>query len=221
MTVRVTVPERADFQRYTGAIRVKTGSVDDGQGRGSVNISLGAQIDVDLTVIDKEIKEFKVRRVGISDLNEGHKVGWLYFPGKINFKMLVQNTGNIDVAPSDVQFKIYDSSGTLLLEETSKIGRIKKVEPYATEEVSAFLPTRLEPGTYLVRYEVFNDDSSVQAGDISMNILPYGSLQTAGFGFIGLSVAHKLSVIAPFVGLLVLLVSIWYGLRQRKKSQLT
>ena len=89
MTVRVTVPKNAAFKQYTGNIRIKTGPTDDLVAKGAVNISLGAQIDVDITVIDKQIKDFKVRRIGISDLNEGHKVGWLFFPGKIRFEMFI------------------------------------------------------------------------------------------------------------------------------------
>ena len=93
MTVRVKVPEDADFKNYTGAIRIKTGAIDDQVGAGAVNISLGAQVDIELNVIDREIKDFRIRKINISDLNEGRKLGWLYFPGKIRFGMLLENTG--------------------------------------------------------------------------------------------------------------------------------
>jgi len=104
MQVMVQVPANADFKTYSGAIRVKTGPADDEVQSGAVNISLGAQINIDLNVIDREIKDFRVVRINISDLNEGHKLGWLYFPGKIRFGMMLENTGNVDVAPSKVAF---------------------------------------------------------------------------------------------------------------------
>lgn len=221
MTVRVKVPDDADFKQYTGALRIKTGPADDQVQGGSVNISLGAQINIDLNVIDREIKDFRVRKINISDLNEGHKLGWLYFPGKIRFGMLLENIGNVDVSPSAVNFKLYDISGTVLLEETSNKGRIKKIEPYATEEVMAYLPTRLPVGSYLVRYEIMNDDVIKQEGELNLNVLPYGTLQEAGFGFAGLSLAHKISVILPALATLALIIFLIHTSRSRRRLRKT
>lgn len=217
MKVRVTVPEDAEFKNYEGAIRVKTGTPDDAVGAGAVNISLGAQIDVELNVIDKVIKEFRVRRVGVNDLNEGHKVGWLYFPGKVNLKMLLENTGNVDIAPSRVNFRIYDVSGTVLLEETKNIGKIETIEPYATKEVIAAIPTRLPKGAYRARYEIMNDDESVYEGELNLNIVAYGTLQAAGFGFAGLSLAHKASVLLPILGLILIITLFIYTRLERRR----
>jgi len=216
MTVRITVPDDAEFKRYSGALRIKTGAIEDGEGRGAVNISLGAQIDLDLNVIDREIKDFRIRKVSMSDLNEGHSFGWLFFPGKIQFKMLTENTGNVDVSPSKVEFSVYDSSGVVLLEETRNKGRIQQIAPYATEELVANIPTKLPDGNYLVRYKIYNDDEVKQEGELSLNVLPYGTLQAAGFGFSGLSVPHKISILLPIFGLLILILTIIYALRQRR-----
>lgn len=206
MTVKVAVPDDAEFKTYKGNIRIKTGTPDGAPAGAGVNISLGAQIDVDLNVIDKEIFDFKVRKIGISDLNEGHKVGWLYFPGKIRFEMLIENIGNVPVAPTDVVFRIYDKSGNILLEETHKKGKITKVDPFMTETVFAELPTRLPQGSYLARFEIFNGDEVKLAGEVNVSILPYGTLDAAGFGFTGLSLPHKLSVIVPVLFILTVLV---------------
>lgn len=216
MTVRVQVPSDADFKEYTGAIRIKTVPTEDQLARGAVNISLGAQVDITLNVIDKEIKDFRIRRVGVSNLSEGHKFLWLYYPGKILFDMLVENTGNVNVAPSKVVFRIYDITGKVLLEETENIGRMKKILPYATEQLTAEIPTRLPAGSYLARYQIFNDDELKQEGELNMNIMPYGTVQAAGFGFIGLSLAHKLSLILPAFTVLVLLILGIYGWRSRR-----
>lgn len=217
MTVRVTVPDDAEFKTYTGAIRIKTGATDDAVGAGAVNISLGAQIDIELHVIDKIIKDFRVRKIGVSDLNEGTKVGWLYFPGKINFSMLLENTGNVDVAPSEIVFKIYDPSGTVLLEETKNKGKLSKIEPFATEDIVASIPTRLPSGAYLARYEIMNDEELKHQGELNLNILPYGTLQTAGFGFVGLSMAHKVSVLLPIFALLALILLLAHTYRERRR----
>lgn len=218
MTVRVRVPDDADFKSYAGAIRVKTGAVDDAVSSGAVNISLGAQIDLDLTVIDREIKDFRIRKIDISDLNEGHKLGWLYFPGKIRFGMYVENTGNVDVAPSKVVFNIYDITGRALLEETTNIGRIDKVEPYEAKNVTAEIPTRLPAGSYVARYQIFNEDEIKHEGEASLSILPYGTLQRAGFGFMGLSLPHKLSVVLPTLGFIALIIFLIHVIRQSRRK---
>jgi len=221
MTVRVKVPDDAEFKNYTGAIRIKTGATNDAVGAGAVNISLGAQIDIELNVIDKEIKDFLIRRIGISDLNAGHKLAWLYFPGKIRFNMLLENTGNIDVSPSRVSFRIFDATGTVLLEDVKNKGKIQKVAPYATEEVVAEIPTRLPAGTYIARYEIFNDDEVKQEGEVNVNVLPYGTLQVAGFGFLGLSLAHQISVLLPILALLALSIFTVYTLKERRLKKRT
>lgn len=202
MTVKVKVPDNAEFKEYKGNIRIKTGSPDDRVAAGAVSISLGAQVDVNLNVIDKKIVDFKVRKIGITDLNEGHKVAWLYFPGKIRFEMLIENLGNVPVAPSDVVFRIYDKSGNVFLEETHQKGDIETVDPFTTKSIFAELPTRLPAGSYLARFEIKNGDDVKMNGEVNVSILPYGTLQAAGFGFIGLSLAHKLSIIVPIVTIL-------------------
>ncbi len=216
MTVRVKVPDDAEFKNYSGAIRIKTGSIDDEVSAGAVNISLGAQVDIDLNVIDREIKDFRIRKISISDLNEGHKLAWLFFPGKIRFGMMLENTGNVDVSPSKVAFRIFDATGNVMLEEVSNKGKIEKVEPYATEEIVAEIPTRLPSGTYIARYQIFNGDEIKQEGEVNLNVLPYGTLQVAGFGFLGLSLAHQVSVILPILAFLALIIFFIHNRTSRK-----
>lgn len=216
MTVRVTVPKNADFKEYKGAIRIRT-LPDTGEvTAGAVSISLGAQVDINLNVIDKKIKDFKVRKISLPELNEGKKLAWLYFPGKINFGIYLENIGNVEISPSKVEFRIFDSTGNVLLEEAENKGKIKTVTPYAAEEVVAKIPTRLPAGNYMVRYKIFNEHEVKQEGEVSMSIRPYGTLQTAGFGFLGLSVPHKISVILPILTLIILIL---YSVFIRRKKE--
>jgi methionine-rich copper-binding protein CopC len=219
MTVRITVPEDAEFKNYEGAIRIRT-VPDDGQvTEGAVSISLGARVDIELSVIDKEIKDFRVRKVSIGELNEGHKFWWLFFPGKIRFETLLENIGNVDVSPSKVELKIYERTGTVLLDETDNIGKIDKVEPYQTETVIAEIPTRLPSGSYVAKYKIFNDDEVKQEGDLSLTILPYGTVALAGFGFAGLSIAHKISLLLPIFAFIIAVLYAVHIRRSRKKSR--
>ena len=212
MTVRINVPGDADFSNYEGKIRIRTVPEDGQVSAGAVNISLGALVDIDLQVIDREIKDFRVRKVSVGELNEGHKFLWLFFPGKVRFDMSIENTGNVDVAPSRVELRIFDRSGKVLLEETDNIGRIDELTPYATGDVMAEIPTRLPAGSYIARYQIYNDDEIKQEGDLSLSIRPYGTVQAAGFGFAGLSIPHKISVLLP---IFALIIAILYYVRAR------
>jgi len=219
MTVRIKVPSNADFKDYNGSIRIRT-LPDDGQvAPGAVSISLGALVDIDLSVIDRVIKDFRIRKISAPDLNEGSKFAWLYFPGKIRFAMLLENTGNVDISPSRVEFRIFDRAGKVLLEETQNKGKIPKVVPYGTETVIAEIPTRLEAGSYVARYTIYNDDEIKQEGDLSLNVLPNGTVQMAGFGFSGLSVPHKISVLLPIFAVLIAGLYIWHARRKRITKQ--
>jgi hypothetical protein len=220
MTVKVTVPKDADFKDYKGVIRIKTVPDDNQVSAGAVNISLGAQVDISLTVIDRVIEDFRVRKIGVSDLNEGHKVAWLYFPGKINFSMLLENTGNVDISPSKVEFRIFDFAGNVLLEEVVNNSDVEKIAPYATKEVLAEIPTRLPAGNYLARYKIYNGDEIKQEGDISLSVQPYGTLQQAGFGFSGLSVPHKISILLPILTLIILVLYFVYNRRQNRRRNI-
>lgn len=217
MTVRVTVPDNAEFKTYEGAIRIRTVPESGEVTQGAVNISLGALVDINLTVIDKKIEDFRLRRVSVEDLNEGKKFLWLFFPGKIRFDMAIENIGNVDVAPSKVDLRIYDRSGKVLLEETDNIGRVKRIKPYATETVTANIPTRLPAGSYVARYRVYNGEEVKQEGDLSMSILPAGTLDTAGFGFIGLSMAHKISILLPIFSLMIAGLYLFKVLRAKRR----
>ncbi len=218
MTVRVTVPKDAEFKDYNGVMRIKTVPDSDQIAAGAVSISLGAQVDINLSVIDKKIKDFRVRKITTSDLNEGHKLAWLYFPGKIKFGMLVENTGNVDIAPSKIEFRIFDFTGNVLLEETQNKGKIETIAPYATKDIMAQIPTRLPAGNYVARYKIYNAEEVKQEGEVSLSVLPYGTLQEAGFGFSGLSMAHKISVLLPIFIIIILVLYFIYNRRKVRSN---
>lgn len=220
MIVRVKVPKDAEFKEYKGVIRIKTLPDDNQVAAGAVSISLGAQVDITLNVIDREIKDFRVRKISVSDLNEGSKLAWLYFPGKIKFGMMIENTGNVDIAPSTVEFKIYNFSGDVLLEETKQLGKLEKIAPYATADIVAEIPTRLPAGYYIARYRILNGEEVKQEGDVNLSILKYGTLQEAGFGFSGLSLAHKISVLLPIFLVLIFILYFIYNRRTKRKGGL-
>jgi hypothetical protein len=222
MKVTVRVPDDAPYERYQGSIRVRTMSPDPASG---VSIALGAQIDVDIRVVD-EIRDFEVKRVKLSEAEEPKSFAWLEFPGKMSFTIGIQNTGNAPTAPARVQFDIYDKRGNVVLESTENTNDIEEVLPFETRDVVAYLPTRLPPGAYFVRYSIYQfDDEVKRTGELTLSVLPSGTLVGyEGYGIEGLSYRDKLTLIVP-PGLLMVLILAYLGItiirRNRKHRRRT
>jgi len=165
----VDVPKNAEFDRYVGNIRVKTSPIKL-PAAGTVSILLGGQIDVDLNVT-KEVVDFQIKGVKISDLEEGYKVWWGYIPGTIKFSMQTENLGNVKAAPSKVKFEIYSENKKDLL-ETIETSKIEKIEPFKTDWAVAELKTKLKSGSYWVQYKIFKNDEAISSGEVHLSILP-------------------------------------------------
>jgi hypothetical protein len=213
--VTVRVPDDAKLGAYNGNIRIRTSSSQI-QSTG-VSLALGAQIDVHLKVVD-EIFDFAVRRVELNEAEAGYKKWWLDFPGKINFAMYIENTGNIPAAPPKVTFQIYDVSGVQLLESTQNTNNIPTILPFATKKVYAYLPTWLPPGSYRVKFDIQKDETqSAQKGELAIGILPRGTIPGyEGYGFEGLKFTDQLSVVLP-AAILLLSTIVLVITRKRKR----
>jgi hypothetical protein len=216
MKITVHVPQNAEYKRYRGSIRIRTLSPDPASG---VSIALGAQIDVDLRVVD-EIRDFEVKRVQISETEEPRTFWWLEFPGKIQFMMGIENTGNAKTAPSKVQLDIYDRRGNVVLETIYNTNDIEEVLPFETRDVYAYLPTRLPPGAYLVKYSIFRfEDEVKRSGELTLSVLPKGTLSGySGYSFDGLSFSDKLTIIIPIAIFIFVLLFIAILIYLRKKN---
>ena len=217
--ITVKVPANAEFKEYRGAIRIRTSAAGPTPPGGGVTIALGAQIDVDLKVVDK-IYDFDVRRIRIADLEEGRTKWGLYFPGKIRFFMTIENTGNTAFGPTKVHFDVYDANMENLLESTDNTNSIEKVAPFATKEVVAELPTHLHAGLYKAKYTIYKNDDIAQQGQLSVSISPPGTVPGyEGYGFDGLSLIDKMKVVAV-IGLpllVIILLAYLFVLRRRRR----
>src|SRR3989344_3998236 len=225
MRVTMTVPDKAKFGNYKGNLRVVITPLG-GPEKGTVGIAIGAQIDVDVTVIDKKIFDFDVRGVKVEPLETGHRWWIFFFPGKIRFTMQVENTGNVPFAPTKVVFAIKDASGQEVLETTENIGKLEKVNPFQIKGVLAELPTRLSPGSYRANFKIYNHETLEQAGELNLNILPYGAIPGyEGFGFWGLTRNEQMIIAGIGLGILLalslLMWGIWRLIRRKKGAVLS
>jgi hypothetical protein len=217
--ITVKVPANAEYKEYRGAIRIRTASAGPAPVGGGVSIALGAQIDVDLKVVDK-IFDFNVRRIRLADLEEGRTKWGLYFPGKIHFFMTIENTGNTSFGPTKVHFDIYDANMENLLESVDNTNTIEKVAPFGTREIVAELPTHLGRGLYKAKYTIYKNEDISQQGQISLSISPPGTVPGyEGYGFDGLSIGDKLKVLAVLGIPLLVVIFLAYLLVLRRRRR--
>ncbi len=219
IVVSVDIPDDAEFGNYKGNIRAVISPLQ-GPHPGTVGIALGAQIDVDLNIVDRKIFDFKVRRVRLFDAEEGRKFWWMFFPGKITFSMQIQNVGNVPYSPTRVDLDIYDAKGEALLESVKNTNKIEKVQPFKTKEVVAEIPTKLKHGSYKASYKIFKGEEIAQAGQLNLSILPYGSLPGyKGYGFIGLPLRDQsIIVLASLLVLFGIIYGVWMIVRKIRRK---
>lgn len=205
LVVTVRVPEDAEYAGHTGAIRIRTSAAGSEEAGGGVSIALGAQIDVAIEVVDK-IYDFMVRKIRVTDLEEGRRKWGLYFPAKITFLMTIENTGNADFGPTKVRFQIYDADMEELLETTENTNDIEQIPAFATKEVIAELPTRLPAGRYTAKYTIYKNEEVAQENQLTLSINPIGTVPGyEGYGLGGLSLEDKMKV-AAILGIPLLLL---------------
>ena len=221
IVITVKVPANAAYKEYRGAIRVRTASSQAPVG-GGVSIALGAQIDVDLKVVDK-IYDFNVRQIRITDMEEGRVKWGLYFPGKIRFFMTIENTGNTDFGPTKVHFDIYDANQETLLESVDNTNSLEKISPFAIKEVLAELPTHLPAGSYIAKYTIYKNDQIAQQNTLNLSIAALGAVPGyEGYGFDGLSLADKFKVIGvvgvPLILLLIIILALISRRNRRRRA---
>lgn len=201
--ITVHVPPDAEYGKYEGNIRIRTAPVKNSTS-GGVSIALGAQIDVRIEVVDK-IYDLEVSRVKFANLEEGHRKWGLYFPGKIRFFMTVENTGNAPFGPTKVVLDIYDANGEVLKETVVNKNKLRRIEPFAIEEIVAEFPTHLPAGKYIAKFTIFKNDKIARQGSLTLGISPYGAIAGyEGYGWDGLSWTDRSKVIGA--GLLVLIL---------------
>lgn len=216
--ITVKVPSNAEYKEYTGSIRIRTAPSGQ-QPTGGVSIALGAQVDVDLKVVDK-IYDFEVRRIRTVDLEQGRTRFGLFFPGKIRFFMTIKNTGNTEFGPTRVRMDIYDSNVETLLEQTENTNAIERIPPFGLKEVLAELPTRLGSGSYVAKYTIYKNDAVAQQGDFTLSVAAVGAVAGyEGYGFDGLSLGDKIKVFVALglpLLLVLLLIAILISKRRRR-----
>lgn len=225
--VSVNVPSNAKLGRYAGNIQVVVSPLA-GPTPGTVGITIGAQIDVNLQVIDQKNVAFTVHRVTMSNTETGSSFLWMHFPGKVLFTMDLENTGNVAGSPDKVVFQYEAYLTEQVLETETNTNHLSSVQPFDTQQVVAEMPTYLPQGSYRVAYQIYgrDDENVIGQGTLDLSVLPPGTLTAyVGYGFWGIRWPEKLITFAVIIGILAALyglyrlIKYWFGGRGRRRPR--
>jgi len=171
MIVEVDIPEDVDYKNYEGYIYIKTSPVA-GEEKAGVSIALGARVDIDLTVTELRIVDFKIRNLRIPDSEEAFHWWKIKLLGKIKFLMNLENIGNIETAPDRAEIEVYDLSWqNLLYQGTDK--SLEKIKPFKRKDITAEFKNDLKPGQYWAIVKVFkNKEEILRQEKILLTIVP-------------------------------------------------
>lgn len=179
MIVNVDVPNEAEVGDYKGHINIRIVPKGSDESSG-VAIALGARVEIDLTVTNQAFFDFNVRKVNVPTIEtlgwpwRWPVFSWLLYRAEV--VMTIENTGNSKVSPSRVHMDVYDLAERRLIESHDDRS-LKKVEPFATEKVTARFPTKLEPGQYWAKVKIYKDKEIVQNKKIVLTVKAHGELE--------------------------------------------
>jgi hypothetical protein len=219
--VSVNVPGNAKLGRYLGNIQVVVSPLGQPTA-GTVGITIGAQINVDLQVINQKSVAFTLHRVAMTNTEEGHAFWWMHFPGKVTFTMDIENTGNIAGSPRKVTFEYRDYLTQALLDTEQNTNGLSSIQPFETKQVVAEMPVYLPRGSYRVFYTVYgrDDNDIIGQGMLDLGVLPPGTLSGySGYGFWGIRTQEKAITFGLIILVLGLAYLIYVGIKRflRKK----
>lgn len=134
IVVTTKVPKDAEYNIYKGYLRINTIPVrKEGE---QVNISVGARVEINLTVGDNIIKDLTVKGINILDIREGEA------PQAI---VTMQNLGNVPIALELATMEVYDKYGEVRL-GYGQTENLPEVEAFQTKEFVIEFPVNIKLG---------------------------------------------------------------------------
>ncbi len=161
IVVTVQVPQDADFGIYQGYLRINT--IPTREAGEQVTISVGARVDINLTVGEGVVADFQIKKVEILDIEEGS-------PPAIEF--VLENTGNVPIAPERATFDLYDKFGDIRL-AFSQTEDIPEVPAFETKTITLKFPIdiKLGIGEYWADAKLYRNGQSVRELKTVFNVV--------------------------------------------------
>ncbi|MFH0712337.1 MAG: hypothetical protein V2A55_00540 [Candidatus Jorgensenbacteria bacterium] len=135
--VVISVPEDADLNIYNGSVVFNTlPPSEKGKGDQQVTITVAAGVNLNITVGEGVIKDFRIEHMDILDVKEGD-------PPAIVVTM--ENTGNVPVSAERATIDVLDKLGNVRL-GFGQTEKLPEVPPFKTKKFVVEFPLDLELG---------------------------------------------------------------------------
>ena len=159
MKIAVAVPADAAYGEYKGTITVNT--VPEGATSG-VQVTLGAEIAVDLTVSSLKVSSFSIQSFKIPDATKG---------SPIDLVIKVKNEGNINDGPTKASLVFYDQYHNKQLGQAEQ-NITDKVRSFSTKDLTVSFPNSLDVGQYWADVKIFSGDQAIITSKVVFNVVP-------------------------------------------------
>ncbi len=135
--VLINVPDDAELNIYNGSVVFNTlPPSEEGKGDQQVIITVAAGVNLNITVGEGVIKDFRIERVDILDVKEGDPMAIL---------VIMENTGNVPVAAERATIDVLDKFGNVRL-GFGQTEDLPEVPPFKTKELVVEFPLDLKLG---------------------------------------------------------------------------
>jgi len=170
LTVYIDVPENADLGNYQGKVIVKTKSSDDTGAM--INISTGAEININFDLVDELYNEIVVKNASIADYSIGTGfISKIYakFSKLLKIDLQLENIGNVDTSLSKVIIDIYDIKEREQLVSLSDV-EIDEVKAFETSQVEASFKAFLDVGQYWGNIKVYQGNKIIYTNKLAFTV---------------------------------------------------
>lgn len=206
-SVVVAVPENATLNNYKGFLRLKF--LDTATGEGNVAVVQGIRLDLNMTVTNEDYSELIVRKIDISDTEEGETPALL---------MTIENKGNVDSAPDQVEIKFMDLNKKDLETVTLSAAQLPQVKAGMQEDLTIPFSTTLEAGEYYATVSVGKDEKVLREETMIVNIFTKGQAPSAGQNSLQQFVANNGTLIGIVVIIILFVIALLIVYMSNKKG---
>lgn len=211
LNVIIDVPSNADFGVYKAFLRIST-EPDKAKNPGQVAISIGARVDVALTVGDNVISGFDVKKITLLDAVTN---------GSPTAKVSFVNTGNVPITPTLASFELFNKFGNIRLGYVEN-DNFEELPPFAEQDITLEFPidVTLAEGEYWGHVKIYNEEGKV-VRDLKtvFDVVPGGGLAGLAAGVGGASTQMLLggAGVVLILGFLALFIRSRRKPRRRKR----
>ncbi len=159
MKVDVNVPPTAALGNYKGKIHINT--LPATKNPGGVQVTLGAEVAINLDVTDIKVSDFSIRNFQIPDVAKG---------APIKFIIKVKNEGNVENGPTKVSLTFFDQYHSKQLGQQDE-DITEKVQSFQTKDISVDFPNNLDLGSYWADVKIYSGNKVAVDSKMVFNVV--------------------------------------------------